>query len=69
MTATIRYGAGNDRPGTLTADNDREAVDIARRVVRDGLRNEAWATADLSDGRTYQARNDHGRVIDRYLLA
>ena len=67
--ATIAYGAGNDRPGTLTAATDREAVQIARKLVRDGYRNEAWASAYLTDGRTYQARNAHGRVVARYIPA
>ena len=64
----IIYGDNNGRPGTLTGP-DNEAVKTARSLVRDGLRNEAWATVELPDGRVYQARNAHGRVIARYTNA
>ena len=63
--ATIIYGDNNGRPGTLTVP-DNEAIKTARSLVGDGLRNEAWATCELPDGRVYQARNDHGIVIARY---
>ena len=65
MTKII-HGNNADRPGTLTASPD-QAIKTARALVRDGLRNEAWASVELPDGRTYQARNSHGRVVARYL--
>lgn len=61
--ATIIHGAGNDRPGTLTVDDER-AIETARALVCDGLRNEAWATVELPDGRKYHARNEHGDVVE-----
>jgi hypothetical protein len=66
--ATIIHGAGNDMPGTLTVP-DELAIGAARALVRDGLRNEAWATLELPDGSIYQARNEHGRVIERHVPA
>lgn len=64
--ATIHYGHGNDIPGTLSRDGDKEAIRTARSLVRDGYRNDTWASVHLSDGRTYQVRNAHGRVVARY---
>lgn len=65
--ATIHYGHGNYIPGTLSRDGDKEAIRTAiSLVVRDGYRNDTWASVHLSDGSTYQVRNAHGRVVARY---
>lgn len=64
--ATIVHGAGNDRPGTITVEASR-AVEVARGMVRDGLRNEAWASVGLPDGRTYHVVNRHGRAVAHYV--
>ena len=65
MNTTILHGDNNGRPGTLTV-NETEAVATVQSLVRDGLRNEVWASAELADGRTYRARNVHGKVIGGY---
>ena len=61
--ATIIHGNNHDRPGTLTVDDER-AIETARALVRDGLRNEAWATVEMPDGQ-YHARNEHGDVVEQ----
>ena len=66
---TIIYGVGRDHPRSITATDDADAVQTVRDLVIEGLRNEAWANVQLSDGRTYRARNEHGLIIDDYLPA
>ena len=63
-TYTITHGAGNDTPGTITftAHTDAAAIRKVRRMVLQGLRNEAWANVSLVDGRFYCATNRHGKV-------
>ena len=63
-TYTITHGAGNDTPGTITftAHTDAAAIRKVRRLVEQGLRNEAWANVSLVDGRFYCATNRHGKA-------
>jgi hypothetical protein len=65
----MTYAHGeSDTPGTKTlqSETDAQALMEVRKFVFDGLRNSAWASLELSDGRTYAARNVRGRVMGQF---
>lgn len=63
MKYTFTHGEGNDCiPGTITKDftDEIEAVEFISKLIRDGLRNKAWATMNLRDGWHWSGRNIDG---------
>lgn len=66
-TATYAHSA-NALAGRLNLDaaNDKAAAAEVREFVTAGYRNSTWASAELSDGRTYTAHNRHGKAIGGY---
>lgn len=64
------YGhTSNDcTPGHLTMDAtaDSDAVSDLLDFVKGGYRNETWASVELSDGRSYVARNVRGGAVGQY---
>ncbi len=64
-TYNIRFAhSDTDRPGSfdISAQVDTEAVSAVRSFVAAGYRNGTWASILLRDGRTYVARNQHGKA-------
>jgi hypothetical protein len=55
----------NDSVGQmdLDASSDTQAVEEVREFVRTGHRNGTWANVELSDGRVYGCRNEHGEAV------
>lgn len=47
----------------LDASSDTQAVSEVRDFVRSGYRNGTWANVELSDGRLYGCRNEHGESV------
>lgn len=47
----------------LDASSDAQAVEEVREFVRAGYRNATWANVELSDGRIYGCRNEHGDAV------
>jgi len=47
----------------LDALSDAQAVQEVREFVRTGYRNGTWANVELSDGRLYGCRNEHGEAV------
>jgi len=50
----------------LNAASDAQAVEEVREFVRHGYRNGTWASVELSDGRIYGCRNEHGDALGGY---
>lgn len=68
MKYTFTHGDGNDCvPGTITKDftTDEEARVFARKLIKDGFRNRAWASVELTGRQQWTGRNVHGRVVAR----
>ena len=47
----------------IDASSDAQAVQEVREFVRAGYRNGTWANVELSDGRLYGCRNEHGEAV------
>lgn len=63
MPYIARYTQGTTTSTTdmrLDAITDEQAMAELRKIVESGYRNETHASVELSDGRLYGARNEHG---------
>lgn len=69
-TYTAKYGHSDESiPGTikLSAISDSEAVAEIREFVQNGYLNGTWANIQLSDGRIYCCKNEHGKAVGSYV--
>jgi len=47
----------------IDASSDAQAVQADARAFVAGYRNGTWANVELSDGRIYGCRNEHGDAV------
>lgn len=47
----------------ICADSDAQVMQDVRAFVRTGYRNGTWCNVELSDGRIYGCRNEHGEAV------
>lgn len=72
MTKTYiaKYGHTDEAiPGTLelAANSDSAAIEEVREFVGGGYINGTWANVQLSDGRMYCCKNNHGDAVGSYV--